>query len=245
MSPEIDVSPLPTPEAGATVVVIDTLRMTTTAAVLLANGATSIRVIAEMDAARRTAAETGALLLGERGERPLDGFDGGNSPLEYLGRNLNGRHVVLTTSNGARAVEAAAGATHLLLGAVVNAHAVARAVLAGAPERVVLSCSGTAGHISMDDLLGAACIAYELLLLEPGARLSDMARTALALLSAYPDTYSALRDSGHGRRLEQRGFGADVEFAAQRNTLDWVAERNGRHFVGRRVPAAASLPAAD
>lgn len=245
MGLEVDVHPLPQPGTGGTVVVIDVLRMTTTAAVLVAAGVEAIRVVADLEEARRLAAADGAMLLGERGERALPGFDGGNSPLEYLGRDLRGRRVVLTTSNGAKAVEAGAAADRLLLGAVVNAPAVARAVLAGAPERVSLSCAGTGGRISLDDLLGAACIAHELQRLAPAACLSDMARSAMALLRAYPDTHAALADAAHGRRLQRSGFGDDVAFASRLGALEtWVERMPGERTAMRGMTVAAGSAAA-
>lgn len=233
-TPFVEVAVLPGAQdayAGATAVVIDVLRMTTTAAVLLAAGVESLAIVADLDDAYALAKESGALLLGERSERPPPGFDGGNSPLEYLGRDLSGGRAVLTTSNGAKAVAATTAADRVLLGAIVNAPAVARAVLAGSPERIALVCSGTSGRPSLDDLLGAACIAREIVKLAPQARLGDMAKTAMALLSAYPDLESAVRDSGHGARLQSRGFGEDVTYAARLGALDVWAELRGDDFV--------------
>lgn len=230
----VDVAALPDAtdaHAGATAVVIDVLRMTTTAAVLLAAGVERLLIVADLEAAYALAERSGALLLGERSERPPPGFDGGNSPLEYVGRDLGGKLAVLTTSNGAKAVAATTAADRVLLGAIVNAPAVARAALATSPEEIALVCSGTDGRPSLDDLLGAACIAREIVTLAPQAQLSDMAKTAMALLSAYPDLEAALRDSAHGARLQSRGFGDDVTFAARLGSLNDWAELSGESFV--------------
>lgn len=238
---EIDVHPLPRPGTKGTVVVIDVLRMTTTAAVLVEAGVASIRVVADLDQARALAAAEGAMLLGERGSRPPAGFDGGNSPLEYQGRDLSGRRVVVSTSNGAKAVEAAAEADRLLLGAVVNAAAVAQAVLQTRPTRVTMSCAGTKGQISLDDLVGAACIVRELQRLDPTVRLSDMAKTVLAMLRGYADAHAALLDAHHGQELMRSEFAADVAFAARPSALRCWAERDGACFLGHGQPRTAML----
>src|SRR5690606_9825909 len=111
--------------------------------------------------------------------------------------------------------------------------AVARAVMAGDPAQVTLSCAGTSGHISLDDLVGAACIARELVRLAPDARLSDMTTCALALLRAYPTVLAGLQESRHGIHLMRSGFGEDVLFAAQLGILDVWFERDGDTFEGR------------
>src|SRR5690606_22486990 len=57
----------------------------------------------------------GVLLAGERGGLPPQGFDRGNSPAELMGLELRGRRLVLTTTNGTRALEAVAGSGEVLV----------------------------------------------------------------------------------------------------------------------------------
>lgn len=206
-------------------VVIDVLRMTTTATVLFARGLHELFVVADPDEAARLARRTGALLLGERGGLPLPGFDGGNSPLERLHDDLNGRSAILCTTNGSRAVEAAAGARHLLLGALVNARAAAHRAVSLAHRRILLVCAGTHGAPSLDDVLGAGLIIAEVVDLAPTAHLSDAARIAARLATDTRGLTASLGEAGHAHTLVELGFEADVAFAARSNAFDVVAQR--------------------
>src|SRR5690625_3629544 len=203
-------------------VVIDVLRMTTTATQLFSRGLDRLAVVASVDGARKPAAENSALLLGERGGLPLPGFDFGNSPLEHRDSDLSGKTAVISTTNGSRAVEAAAAARHVLLGAIVNARSTARRAVSLADGKVTLICSGTDGLASFEDVLGAGLICECLLEEQPAAEVSDAARVCLQVLRA-PD--SGIRLARHADTLLQLGFGDDLDFAAARDSLPLVAER--------------------
>lgn len=215
----------PTRRTAEAVVVFDVLRMTTTACAAFARGLRSLEVVADADAARDRARATRALLFGERDGLPLEGFDGGNSPVETLALDLEGRAAVLCTSNGSRAVEAAARARHVLLGAVVNAAAVARFLLALGPDEVLLSCAGTADRASLDDVLGAAWVLREVVAREPATELSDACTLALAAVEGRDDPLPLLERAAHARFLRSIGFGADVELAGRASAFDVVPWR--------------------
>src|SRR4051812_42663251 len=92
---------------GGLAIVIDVLRASTTIVHALAAGCTSVRPCLEVDEARHLAGQMRAgrvLLGGERGGVPLPGFDLGNSPREYSAKRCKGATLVLTTSNGTRAL---------------------------------------------------------------------------------------------------------------------------------------------
>ena len=95
--------------AGATALVIDVLRASTTIVTALGNGAACVMPIEHVDDARacKTALGPDAILAGERDGDPPDGFDLGNSPLEFTPARVRGRSIILTTSNGTRALVAA------------------------------------------------------------------------------------------------------------------------------------------
>ncbi|MFU8889670.1 MAG: 2-phosphosulfolactate phosphatase [Trueperaceae bacterium] len=216
----------PTRRTTEAVVVFDVLRMTTTACAAFARGLRSLEVVADADAARERARATGALLFGERDGVPLAGFDGGNSPIETLALDLEGRAAVLCTTNGSRAVEAAARARHVLLGAVVNAAAVARFLLALGPDDVLLSCAGTVDRVSFDDVLGAAWVLREVVAREPSVALSDACALALAAVEGHDDPLPLLERAAHARYLRSIGFGEDVAFAARASAFDVVPWRH-------------------
>lgn len=225
----LDVQLLPHTTPSDTAVVIDVLRMTTTATVLFAGGLSRLWVVADIAEALSLAEQQQALRMGERGGQRLPEFDAGNSPLEAQELRLAQQRAVLCTTNGSKAVEAAAGAKHLLLGAIVNAKAVAERALSLASREICLICAGTDGAVSLDDALAAAVMARELLALEPTLALSDSAKLVLAALTATPKLEQGLRQARHAALLSSLGFDQDITFAAQLNRYGLVAERVAQH----------------
>lgn len=235
---------LTTPDelAGSTVVVIDVLRATTTIVYALAAGAREVLPCLEVDEARQRAAAlpTGqAVLGGERGGLRIDGFDLGNSPEEYAPQVVQGRTVLLTTTNGTRAMLGCRTAARVLIGAFVNAPAVARELAPA--RRIDLVCAGTRGAITRDDVLLAGYLT-ELAMLEtlpadlPGEpwQLNDQARLASNAWRACSVTddellpaeslEQQLRHSQGGRDLIAIGFDRDIAAAARIGQFDLVPE---------------------
>jgi 2-phosphosulfolactate phosphatase len=165
-------------------VVIDVLRASTTIVTALAHGASSVFPRRSVEEARALAAGLpGALLGGERGGVRIDGFDLGNSPLDYTAARVLGRPIVITTTNGTAALAACADAGEVLVGGMINRAAVAAAARRLAIERgcegVHLVCAGTDGMVTREDILAAGAI-LEAAAGDDGARdvLDPMARSA-------------------------------------------------------------------
>jgi 2-phosphosulfolactate phosphatase len=146
--------------AGSMVVVIDVLRATTTICQALASGARDVVPFLEVADALAAAAQADdrsrVVLAGERGGRPIDGFDLGNSPAEYTPDAVRGKRVLLTTTNGTRALHHARYANRVVVGAIVNLSAVVTSV--SKEPRVDILCAGTAGRESRDDILAAGAL---------------------------------------------------------------------------------------
>jgi 2-phosphosulfolactate phosphatase len=215
---------------GLHVVVLDVVRAMTSTACALAHGATSVLPVAGLESARALAHEHGALLAGERDALPPEGFDLGNSPGSFDAATCAGREIVLTTTNGTRAVRACAGAARLLGGALVNAEATARALVRGGAEQVLIVCAGSGGALAADDVAAAGCLAGSLALLG-GAEPGDGARVAAAFFDAWRhDLPGLLRRSLYGRRLARVGLTADIEVCARVDSVPVVVEldREGR-----------------
>lgn len=221
---------LTTPEAlaGSTVVVIDVLRATTTIATALAAGATEVIPCFEVEEARRVASELPAgtvLLGGERGGRPIEGFDLGNSPLDYTAARVAGKTLVFTTTNGTRALQQCRQAKEVLLGAFVNLGAIVQRLLAA--DRVDLLCAGTDGQITAEDVLFAGAVAQQLsanaqrngrkLALNDSATIAT--RFATETESAPLGRLRTLLASTGGKNLVELGMTADVHFAARESVL--------------------------
>ena len=125
------------PAADDTVVVIDTLRSFTTAAVALARGARAVYPVEGVAAALALVADLpGALSIGAiGGGDPVDGFDFGNSPAQLQQADLRGRPVVMTTAAGVRGLQRYRPARQLYAASLVCARATAAAIRSGNDER--------------------------------------------------------------------------------------------------------------
>lgn len=225
--------------ADGVAVVIDVLRATTTIVYALEAGAREVLPCLEIDEARRLAASlppNQALLGGERKGRRIDGFDLGNSPNEYTPQRVGGKRVVLTTTNGTRAILQCGGARRVLVAAFANVGAICAALL-GQP-RIHLVCAGTDGEYSRDDVLLAGLIVerlrqsglnYELNAQATVARENWVASFSLpVVLGAEPlppeRLAAALANSPGGRNLTAIGMQADILTAATVDRFSSVPE---------------------
>ncbi len=226
----------PTILAGATAVVIDVLRATTTMIYALAAGAAEIRPCVTVDEARRLAEgypPGAALLGGERQGLRIDGFQLGNSPSEYGGEIVRGKSIVFTTTNGTRALEHARQADNVLVAGFVNAAAAIRRLIA-APGEVHLVCAGTDRQVTGEDTLLAGFLVRGLFQEAlQSARApefgNDSARLAAAACAGLTDQADVvgwlsreLAQSLGGRNLLALGLEADLVAAAQLNRFDLV-----------------------
>jgi 2-phosphosulfolactate phosphatase len=212
----VDVAPTPAalrPEtlAGATALVVDVLRASTSIVSAMANGCAAVVPVGDAQEARRRAAATaGALLAGERRGEPLEGFDLGNSPLEFSAERVGGRTVFLTTSNGTGALLAVRGAAAIGVAAFVNLSAVSQWAMAAGRD-VIVACSGERGDRSLEDEVCAGLLVDRLLAAgaaTAGAEAEEAARRARPYAG---DLARLAQDSRWARHLAAHGRARDVE----------------------------------
>lgn len=203
-------------------VVVDVLRASSTIVTLLEQGVEAVIPAASVEEARALHERLpDHVLCGERGGLPPPGFDYGNSPVEFASLPLEGRAVILATSNGTRLLDRLAASPAVLVGALLNREAVAQAALRLAPERgcgvTVVAASAPDGvPIALEDALGAGAIAEAALRLDPSLDPSDAALFARdAFLSRAGDLAAALASSRHGRELIDAGLGEDVSYCSR------------------------------
>jgi 2-phosphosulfolactate phosphatase len=199
---------------GATCVVFDVLRATSSMVTALAHGAKEIVPVRTIDEAweMRTRLPEG-LLGGERHGERIEGFDLGNSPFEY--RDLAGKTVISTTTNGTIALRACEKASRVLIGAILNLAAVAEELQATAPERVVLVCAGTFTTFALED----AWAAGRLIELLGGEELTDAAQAVRALARSEPDPLAALRGARNGKALVAKARAAEIDWCARESVF--------------------------
>ncbi len=213
--------------ARSAVVVVDAFRASTTVAVLVSKGARVVPVASIEEARSYPGAD---LRAGERGSAKVRGFDFGNSPTEILGSHVPpGATVVLSTTNGTRVVEAAAGAPAVLMGAFVNAGALAKELASGrfGAGVVVVGC-GWEGRRSSEDEAAAGAILHRLSGL--GASLDGRAERVVDGYLERPKT--VLRGNVAARRLARLGYEADVDLCLSEDALPTVPRLVDGAFAG-------------
>jgi 2-phosphosulfolactate phosphatase len=216
--------------AGKPVIVVDILRATTTIVAALVNGARAVVPANASDDAVRMAQnlERGAVLLaGERKGERIGGFDLGNSPLEMLPDVVRDKILVMSTTNGTPAIQAADGGHPVLIGSATNfSAAVARALapFAEAGEIAIL-CAGREKGFALEDAYAAGRFAHALI--PAGMRrrveLNDAAVAALELVKRYGDRWKrAISASAAAADLVRKGFKEDVLAATECDRYDLV-----------------------
>jgi 2-phosphosulfolactate phosphatase len=210
----------------ATAVVIDVLRATTTIVYALAAGSLDVRPCLEVEEARRLADAMPAgkvLLGGERGGVALADFDLGNSPREYVAARCKGVSVVLTTTNGTKALLRGAEAQRTLVAAFVNYSAVCEQLRQDARPLHII-CAGMNGEPALEDTLLAGAF-VDFLCEEMETRLNDSARLAWDCYENHGRVLAgALEISRGGQHLQTLGFGEDVRAAAEVDKFNLVPE---------------------
>lgn len=213
------------PEAADTVVVIDTLRSFTTAAVVLAIGARAVYPVEGIAAAVSLRDEMpGALSIGAvGGGDPVEGFDFGNSPSQLLCADLRGKDVVMTTAAGVRGLQRFQRARRLYAASLVCARATAATIRAEGTDEVCFVITGE--WVDRDGDEDVACADYIEALLS--GRACDPAIFA-----------QRVRDSDFGRRFTAGTWPnlplADLDLAAQADRFDFampVGRENGRLVI--------------
>jgi 2-phosphosulfolactate phosphatase len=215
-----------TPEEAMTApvaVVVDVIRATSTIAQALDAGYPRVLCCREIDEARALREELGeGLLGGERNAVRIEGFDVGASPLEFAAGGSE--TLILSTTNGTRAILAAATRSEeVLLGSLLNLRAVAAALQARGRD-VAVVCAGFQGRFAFDDAYCAGRI-VELLEAERG----DGAVAAGLLARAFPDAHAGLTARTYG----PPGLEADIEFCSRESVLETVPRVTG--MVGAAV----------
>ena len=113
------------------------------------------------------------LLGGEMGAQKIQGFDFGNSPLEYTKEEITDKTIAYTTANGTVAVNRCNDTAETLIGCILNAQAVAAKALESGRD-VALVCAGNRGKFSTDDVIATGCILDRILRIEPSVEMDDL-----------------------------------------------------------------------
>jgi 2-phosphosulfolactate phosphatase len=229
---------------GGVAVVVDVLRATTVMVHALAAGCAAVIPCAEVEEAKAIAARLPsgtALLAGERQGLPIPGFDLGNSPGEFTPDVCGGKTVVMTTTNGTRAILASLEAERVYVASFANLRAISNEISVqvlkkdhGYPVHIV--CAGTEGLISLEDSLLAGALTAWISALgveeyPEGQRLGNDA--AFIVLSQWLEVERYLKSrplwrllslGRGGQNVQGIGLPGDIKAAARVDSVDLVVE---------------------
>lgn len=201
---------------ASTAIVVDVLRATSTIAQALDAGYKRMLCCVSVDDARALREELGqGVLAGERACVRIPGFDLGNSPREFL--EPLGETAILTTTNGTRALVAAAEqAERVFAASLLNARAVAAAAREAGGD-VSIVCAGVEGAFATDDAYSAGLLVTLL-----GGERSDAATAAVRLCESFETAEAGLRESQSARNLLAAKLEDDIAWCARIDSLTVV-----------------------
>lgn len=213
---------------GTNAVVIDMLRATSVITSALHNGAKKVIPVLTIDEAFKMKAEDKEVVLGgERKGIKIEGFDAGNSPLEFTPDFISGKTLVITTSNGTRAINGCRNAKNIFIGSMLNGPAAAEKAAAGSVD-ISIACAGTQGKFSLDDFICAGYIIDEILKIRK-YELSDICFLSNHIYMENSDNLEGfISNASHFNYLVSIGAYEDIKYCCKKGTIDVVPVfRNG------------------
>jgi len=214
--------------SGKVVVVIDIFRASSSIVYGLENGAIEIIPVKTLEECLSFGREN-FLLAAERDGKVMPGFDFGNSPFSYTREMVEGKRIVLTTTNGTHAIDLAKDAYKVLIGSFFNQKAICDKLIQLGKD-VILLCAGWKNKFNIEDTLFAGAVVQELRgKFQPEG---DSAIAAQDLYEVYSDDMSILlTKSSHSKRLIQLGIEQDALFCLNRNTCSVVPVLVGKSLI--------------
>jgi len=202
--------------SGRVVAVIDVLRASTSIAAALANGARTVIPLEsseEVITRAKAFARGDVKLAGERKMLPVPGFDFGNSPREFTREAVEGKTVLMSTTNGTASVTAVQGARDVVIASYVNFSAVLtmlRAALRGGTD-IAIVCAGRDKQFSLEDAACAGRFVHHVSRRLSNVVMNDAAVSATLVDRKFGENLSRVLDaSEHGRALREAGFAEDL-----------------------------------
>jgi len=213
------------------VVIIDVLRATSTICTALYNGAAKIIPVASVEECVNIGRQLEAITAGERDGKIAEGLAYGNSPFEYPRDFVEGKTLVLTTTNGTKLLHMAKDAIQIVTGSFPNLSAVCD-YLVGQGQNVILGCAAWKDRVNMEDTLFAGAVVNRIR--EHFSVNCDSALAAETLYNnAKSDLYGFMKQASHFQRLSRYGLEKDIRYCLTpdgANVLPLL--RNGELVVG-------------
>ena len=192
------------------VVIIDVLRATSTICTALYNGATKVIPVASVEECVHIGRQLEAITAGERDGKIAEGLVHGNSPFEYPRDFVEGKTLVLTTTNGTKLLHMAKDAIQIVTGSFPNLSAVCDYLVAQG-QNVILGCAAWKDRVNMEDTLFAGAVISRI-----KEHFSVNCDSALAAETLYDkaknDLYGFMKQASHFQRLSRYGLEKDIQY---------------------------------
>lgn len=217
------------PIENSIVVVIDILRATSSITYGIENGAEAIIPVMNVEDCLAYA-DQGFLLAAERNGEVVAGYDFGNSPFSYTGEKVAGKTIVLTTTNGTKAMHLAQErAYQVIVGSFLNLSAVCD-YLKKENKDVLLLCAGWKDNFNLEDTLFAGAVVEQL---QGDFTVGD--DSSVAALDMYQlakdDLRGYLQKSSHNHRLIKLNIEEDVRFCLKIDVCKAIPVLQGEMLV--------------
>lgn len=205
-------------------VVIDMLRATSVIITALNNGCNRVIPVLTIEEAMEICREDREkyLLGGERKALKIEGFDFSNSPLEYISERVSNKSLVITTTNGTRAIKGSETAKNILIAALLNANVIAKRLLELKNDIVIVN-AGTYGEFSMDDFICSGYI-IDCILSQQQCELTDIAKTAHYIYDRNKDIVSFIKYASHYKTIQSLNLQQDLEYCCKKDIINIVPE---------------------
>ena len=211
------------------VVIIDILRATSAMCTAFHYGVEKMIPVATVEEAAAYKKQ-GFMVGAERNGVALEGFDFGNSPFSYMTDKIKDQTIVISTTNGTQAIEAAREAYQVVIGAFTNITALCN-YLVSQNRSVLLLCSGWKNRFNWEDSMFAGAVTNRLL--KAGLHKTGDASLAMAFLydQSQKNQIKFLRNSSHAERLAAMGLKKDIKYCFQLDKTDIIPVLEGKYLV--------------
>jgi len=212
------------------VVIIDILRATSAMCTAFHHGVDKMIPVATVEEALDYK-QRGFLVGAERNGIQIQGFDFGNSPYSYMTEQIKGKTIVISTTNGTQAIEAAKNAHKVVIGSFVNITVLCK-WLANQNKHILLLCSGWKNRVSLEDTLFAGAVTEQLMNTASKFKTGDGALSAKYLFeSARHNPYKYMRNASHAERLAALGLKEDIRYCLKPDQTNVIPILEGKYLV--------------
>ena len=211
------------------VVVIDILRATSAMVAAFDNGVEKIIPVSTIEEARKFIGKPGYIAAAERDGEIVEGFSYGNSPLAYIDEDLTGKTIVMTTTNGTKAINLAMDARLLVIGSFLNLTALTDWLLQQ-NDNILLLCSGWKDKFNLERLLESGKFGVE----------EDSSIAAKYMyLAAKENVMGILKAAPRRRRIDQLKMHADVKYCLTQDQCNVIPVLRNGELVRLETPVPA------